>query len=661
MFLYRFLPAEIRAFFLASGFEDIQTIAKTYGLSQDAIDALDTIQQEVLFGYEPVDKVRNLIMDRLKFEEKLATRVTLDVIEKRFLPIDSFLGSMAYRTFSSLGGNATIINIKRIDASGGTIVDVRRSITDYLADQAARPAPVVPAPVVAVPVPVPDVPAVVPPVAEPVAVPAQKTPPVKEESVELPVAKPPAQIVADPPKEIPVTKSPTRIVSAPSVPLITPEKPPVSVSIHADELPVKKEVNKDVVDQKVAQQIIPPLQKPEVVKTVEAFDAKLDQMDPERKGESEKESGIVNAPLDPSHELAPPPPVLVQPKAIQKKGRIASLFSSSPKGQQTPATAVPTVFAKPVQATESIIRAPAKEIVATMAPVKKKFSLPEVEEEAEVAKMMNHLKQGGAQAPSGIENEKIDEVKRKLSLSFAPVELDKRFRVLVGARLSGVRTDSAFALALARSVAQGGLGLDAHTVERVLDVVEGYLEDTHEVATKKLSEEKVAYVKARTKEYKTDSPVSVPVPVTASAPVVREGQKARTILSQTTVTAARTSSGKQPVVDVQYKRRLVGPVEELKRMNLEDFRRLPGSASEVLENIREDIGAMAQRDPALLIQGVEAWRSSPLVGLYRNVLSAALQQGGAIETVLADKSLNPGGMTLEELQEIRTFNASLRY
>ncbi len=126
IFLYRFLPDEIRAFFLESGLSDVEQIAKTYGLSNEAVDELDRIQQEVLFGYESLDGVRNLIKERLKFDEKLATNVALDLIEGRFLPIDSYLGAMAFRTFANLGGNPTVANIKRIDASGGTVADVRR-------------------------------------------------------------------------------------------------------------------------------------------------------------------------------------------------------------------------------------------------------------------------------------------------------------------------------------------------------------------------------------------------------------------------------------------------------------------------------------------------------------------------------------------------------
>ena len=395
-FLYRFLPDEIRAFFLASGFEDIEAIAKVYGLSQDAIDTLDTIQQEVLFGYEPVDKVRNLIQDRLKFDEKLATRVALDLIEKRFLPIDSYLGSTAYRVFSSLGGNVTVVNIKRIDASGGTVVDVRRSMTEYLAEQAVKAAnppaaaPVIEAPAAIQPTPVLQTPK---PVVEPVV-----------QKADQPTVKPTVQKMTEPVKE---QKIGSKSVAAPIV------KP--FVEQQSSPKPVEK-----------VSVVLPPVESDEV-KTVKAFDKKLDRLDPVRKGEKGKETGVVNAPLDPSHELAPPPPVLVTTLDQPKTRKIAAFFSRKPKTgikpepivSSKPEPVVPKkqapISSAPVKATESIMRAPAKEIVAKVTPVKRSHAFPEVEEEAEVAKMMKSLGRG-SQVPPSLENSKIDEVQRKLSL-----------------------------------------------------------------------------------------------------------------------------------------------------------------------------------------------------------------------------------------------------
>ena len=624
IFQYRFLPEEIRAFFLDSGYDDIEAIAKQYGLSQEAVDTLDGIQQEVLFGYEPVDKVRNLIQQRLKFDEKMATRVALDVIEKRFLPIDSYLGATAFRTFAALGGNATVINIKRIDASGGTVVDVRRSIVDFQAEERAKKTG-----------------------KEIEQQKKQETTPV---SASKPVPKKPSQKSA--PKEqskptvAPAQKKqppkPEELAPAKSTPVPKPKKQPVATKAPAP--PAPKPVPKPA----------PP--KPAVVAT-KAFDVVLDKQESNRKGEKGSETGVVNAPLDPEHELAPPPPALVEtkpPKKKRKKKKSTEKVTATPIQKSQPAAPTPVPATKTVSAPKT-----QETIVKTKAPAP--LLTPEAQEEAEVARMMQNLEKAGEKAPRGLEHNKIDEVQRKLSLTFPSAELDKRFRVLVGSRLSGVRTADKFKAALERPIAQGGLALDVHTIERVLDAIEGHLEETHSAAAKKYVAGRKEHVEKRQSQYQAPSKPGVVPSVDTKTPAKPAARKTNTTLSSESMAPPRSASGKKPIVDVQYQRRLVGPVEELKRMNLADFRRLPGEASEVLESIREDINGMAQRDPGLRIQAVEAWRSSPLVQTYRKLMSAALRKGVSMPDILADAHENPGKMTIEELNAIRSFNSSLRY
>ena len=374
IFLYRFLPDEIRAFFLDSGLGDVEQIAKTYGLSNEAVDELDRIQQEVLFGYEPVDKVRNLIQERLKFDEKLATNVALDLIEKRFLPIDSFLGAMAFRTFANLGGNPTVASVKRIDASGGTVVDVRQRLAEYTAQTA----------------------------------------------VEIKKAEP-------------------------------------SVMVPSP---------------KVAEEV------KEAIKTTRAFDAALDKQD-EDEGRDRSRPVHAGEPikLDPSHELTAPEKLL-------------PLVEGEEEGVKQKPTTDAAPPSKP------------KETVVKLKPPVKKISFPGIEEEAEVARMMQKLQQTGTQAPPSIEHKKIDEVQRRLSLTFPSAELDKRFRVVLGARLSGVRTDDAFKSALERPVDDGGLGLDMHTVQRIMEEVEGHKQDVAEEATRRQQQAKDQYVVEKQAVYK---------------------------------------------------------------------------------------------------------------------------------------------------------------
>ncbi|MEK7529444.1 MAG: hypothetical protein AAB570_00825, partial [Patescibacteria group bacterium] len=138
VFPYRFLPEPVRAFFLDSGIEDIALIVKTNGLSAAAEDALDTIQQEVLFGYEPVDKIVNLLKTRLGYDGPLATKVALDLIQRRLLPIDAYLQAQAFRTFQQLGGNVTVVNIPIVERTALTVTQVRRNVDAFFEEERVR-------------------------------------------------------------------------------------------------------------------------------------------------------------------------------------------------------------------------------------------------------------------------------------------------------------------------------------------------------------------------------------------------------------------------------------------------------------------------------------------------------------------------------------------
>src|SRR3989338_7048925 len=523
VFPYWFLPDPVRAFFLDSGLEDLAFIVKTNGLSSTAEDALDTIQQEVLFGYEPVDKVINLLKTRLGYDTPLAAKVALDLIQRRFLPIDAYLQSQAFRTFAQLGGNVTVVSVPHVERSALTVTQVRKNVDAFVEEARARRA--------------------------------------EEES-----------------------------------------------AASEERATTEKTVRQD---------------REAFVETVQKLDARMDADDEPTVGEAQEE---LASELDPSHELSPPPPALVdaqkssESRASSRKRRrlrspIQSMEHSAPPSLEPP----------------SIQK-------------ERRTSILDLDGEAEVAKIVEDLKASGTHAPRSIEHPKIDEIQRKLSLSFASSDLNKRFRVILGSRLSGVRSESDFQLALSRSVEEGGLGLNPHTVDRVMEAVEGHRVERHTESANKAAAEKSEYVKSRQARHS--------VPNASLAPLES---------SPTPKPMARAGLGERPPVqDVTYARRLVGPLEELRRMRIEDVRRIPGSVEDAKAALLDDIEQIAKHDPGQRIQASDAWRESPLVKAYQRILAASLQKGVPVRQVLGDKQVNPGDLTLDEFNLVRTLNAALR-
>ena len=501
-FLYRFLPPAVKEFFLERGLEDIKEIAERYGLSQNAVDELDTIQQEILFGYEPLDKLENIIRARLGYDQILARKIIADLLEKRFLPLDSYLEATAFRLYSAVGGNSTVVNVIAVDSAGQTAKQTREKQEEFLRSGKAG----------------------------------------NGEKVKL-------------------------------------------KNLGIEELRNNKT---------------------EIIDVVRKFDETLDKAEPIHKGEK---------PLDPSHEIAPPPPMIVEEKDEAR-------------------TKLDTLVKADVAETN----------------------------------IVQSLKNTGQKAPSSIENPKIDEVVRKLSLTFASSELQKRFRVLVGARLSGVRKPDDFKTALTRAIAYGGLGFEEKAAERIIEAVEAEMRAKNEVAAQKAHEEKQAFVTMRQEAYGTNkSDETDRTNITSVKPTTVPAEqdnmtktKTPPSMSEASVVLEKTPSGKTPVMDVVPPRRLSGPIEELAAMTLDDFRRIPGAIQNAISSIADDLGNLAKQDPGLYIRGAAAWRMSPLVSEYRRLLALSLKDGIKVEKVLEDPAKNPQGLKIEEMAALREFHSSLR-
>ncbi len=636
IFQYRFLPKPVRDFFLDSGIDDIELIAKAHGLSQEAIDELDIIQQEVLFGYAPIDKVPNLLKVRLGYDEALAKQVTLDLIEKRFLPLDSYLQATAFRLYAQLGGNITVVNIKRIDNISSNVSQVRRRVDEFA--QESRAAALA---------------AKTAEAAKPVAEVSEKPKPKpivasakQQESKPKPTPKPEPIVAKEPEKVIEKKQTPT---------------PPAKTRSRLKQKPTTK-----------------PKKTEPLREALREMDKTMDSDGEELKGEASFDSGLVSGTLDPSHELAPPPPMVTEaPKPtggrkgrrLKRRSAVQDIESKSPadnkqsvenrRGSKRSSKATERTASKPVeplatlnsnndaqvkkQTQEKVVKiAPRPESSKKTKPIPK-GSILDVSHEAEIANIVNELKESGNNAPRALNHPKIDEVQRKLSLNFPSSEIQKRFRVLVGSRLSGVRTVDDFRTALSRSVAKGGLALDEHTANRVIELIEGHKTEVSSSAKKQSDQGKKDYVKKRTKKYE------------------QPAKKLRATDSAAKPVRGISAGSKGPVTDVKRPKRLVGPIDELRQMNVDDFRRMPGSIADAVENIKDDIVQIGHHDPGRHIKAIEAWRGSPLVRYYQVILSHTLQSGVPVKATLADAASNPKKMSVDEFEAIRNLNANLRY
>ena len=101
----------------------------------------------------------------------------------------------------------------------------------------------------------------------------------------------------------------------------------------------------------------------------------------------------------------------------------------------------------------------------------------------------------------------------------------------------------------------------------------------------------------------------------------------------------------------------VGPVDELNKFTLEDWRRLDVSPEAAGEKLREKFGFLEADSFLLFMDGVEAWYNSPLYRQYQQMLLLSLKQEVKVEAVLG--AVVGKGLNFNEFRAILKLNQSL--
>lgn len=127
--------------------------------------------------------------------------------------------------------------------------------------------------------------------------------------------------------------------------------------------------------------------------------------------------------------------------------------------------------------------------------------------------------------------------------------------------------------------------------------------------------------------------------------------------------APRLYSQKKPTVDgIKFAKQLVGPIEELGRMTLIDFRRLAETPTKATAKILEKINLLEKESFAKRLAGIAAWFGSEVNKFYRLLGQASLDRGQSIETVIEER-IKAGKPTLSfgEFQAVMELNKNLRF
>lgn len=164
-------------------------------------------------------------------------------------------------------------------------------------------------------------------------------------------------------------------------------------------------------------------------------------------------------------------------------------------------------------------------------------------------------------------------------------------------------------------------------------------------------------------DFSEKEPVSATDVKIAKKTVVDESFSSASVRKKSFTPSLRPSTPNKPVLeDVRYQKRLVGPIDELKNMRLLDFRRLGSNTDERLDRIFDKIAALEDESFQKKVEGIKAWRQSPLYRKYLAVGNESLEKNVSVEQIINNKlEKSSDELTLEEFNKISDFNKKLRY
>lgn len=118
-------------------------------------------------------------------------------------------------------------------------------------------------------------------------------------------------------------------------------------------------------------------------------------------------------------------------------------------------------------------------------------------------------------------------------------------------------------------------------------------------------------------------------------------------------------NGKVQMADVR-RIKITGPIDELRYMDLVNFRRLSTDPSEAFKRIAQKLRVLEEIDYSKMLEGIKAWRQSPVNKLYLKIFFRASNEIISLDQVIENLKLaGEDYLTKEEIEALIKFNKGL--
>ncbi|KKU49184.1 hypothetical protein A3H10_01325 [Candidatus Uhrbacteria bacterium RIFCSPLOWO2_12_FULL_46_10] len=382
-----------------------------------------------------------------------------------------------------------------------------------------------------------------------------------------------------------------------------------------------------------------------------------------------------------------PPPTLAPVSPLPPPPKLSTLPAAAPPKQ--PSVILPQLLAKELPAPS------AKQISSLPQEFSKKPST-------------------APSAPSGIVVDKVEELTKKVMREISVPNLDPeqktRLENVIRLRLREVRDTVDTRDALLKRRVEGGVELSDQMADEVITVIMKYLPEAHrpfsgvvaaiaesDGLTPPLPPQDLELEKAKqtipkafqsvmskdttltpvassgspsaVKTVEADLKSAAPEPLPSPPPLV-DSSKAPGIVPMSSEqkifeTPPPTPVGqtrKPAMIDVRSKPPVVGPIDELRLFTLADFRRLDADPRRATSRLHEKIKLLEEESYVKMVEGIRAWRLSPLNQLYLSIGHESLEAGKNVADAIRERrEAGKVALTEEEFGALLDLNKQLRF
>lgn len=150
--------------------------------------------------------------------------------------------------------------------------------------------------------------------------------------------------------------------------------------------------------------------------------------------------------------------------------------------------------------------------------------------------------------------------------------------------------------------------------------------------------------------------------ITSSSSHLEAAVRAATQAAIISPRPAASSETRKKMEDVRSRPKVMGPLEELRYLDLTNFRRLGNNPKEITAKIVMKIRLLEKDGYDRMVEGVQAWRQSPVNRIYVRLAQEAVAKGMTLREIIAARQAeNKETLIMDEIEAIVAMNSQLMF